>query len=163
MKNNKTNLSPKGDRLTEDAKVLHLAVSELVRVYQFRDRNSVRYYDVTATQCYALAALLTGGPLTLNRLATALRLDKSTTSRMVDTLEEKKYVRRATDPVDGRALRLEITARGKKLHYRIQQDLIDEMKDLLTTIDPQVRQAASHLVTRLAQAAAQRFAPDPQA
>jgi DNA-binding MarR family transcriptional regulator len=165
LKNRKTRnieVGIKRDALTRDATALHQAVSELVRVYQFRDRNTIRYYDVTATQCYAVAALLANGPMTLNQLAAALRLDKSTASRVIDSLEEKKYVRRTIDPSDGRALQLEITARGKKLHGRIQDDLIEEMKVILGEFDPAVRKSSALLVARLAEAASLRFSTNSQ-
>jgi MarR family 2-MHQ and catechol resistance regulon transcriptional repressor len=132
-------------------------LSELVRVYQFRDRTRICYYDLSVTQCYAVGALVARGPMTLNGLAAELYLDKSTASRVVDTLEGKGYVRRNTDPGDGRALRLEVTPKGRKLHARIENDLVEEMRRLLTGFDPDVRQATTRLVARLAKVARARF------
>jgi hypothetical protein len=37
-----------------DAETFHAALSELVRVYQFRDRDRICCHDVSVTQCYAL-------------------------------------------------------------------------------------------------------------
>jgi DNA-binding MarR family transcriptional regulator len=132
-------------------------MSELVRVYQFRDRTRICYYDLSVTQCHAVAALVAHGPMPLNGLAAALYLDKSTASRVVDSLERKGYVRRTADPNDGRALRLEVTRKGRDIHSRIENDLVDEMKGLLTQFDPDVRQATTRLVARLARAAKARF------
>src|SRR5215471_11457095 len=80
--------------LDQDAENLYAALSELVRVYQFRDRDTICCYDVSVTQCYAIEALLRRGPSGLNDLAAELYLDKSTTSRVVSTLERKGYVTR---------------------------------------------------------------------
>ena len=143
--------------LDKDARELHEALSELVRIYQFRDRTCICYYDVSVTQCHAIAALITHGPMTLNRLAAELYLDKSTASRVVDSLERKGYIRRSVDPDDARALRLEGTMQGQELHSRIEQDLVDEKKKLLADFDPDVRQATIRLVARLANAATGRF------
>jgi len=132
-------------------------MSELVRVYQFRDRKRICYYDLSVTQCYAISAVVAHGPMTLNGLAAELYLDKSTTSRVVDSLEEKGYVRRTVDPSDGRALRLEVTPKGRKLHSTIESDLANEMKRLLSDFDPDVRQATTRLVARLARKAKLRF------
>jgi len=44
--------------LTRDARDLHRAVGDLVRIYQFRDRKSICYYNVSVTQCYALSAIV---------------------------------------------------------------------------------------------------------
>ncbi len=147
----------KNTELDNDAWELHKAVSELVRIYQFRDRKRICYYDVSVTQCYAINALVMHGSITMNKLADALQLDKSTASRVVDSLEQKGYVRREVDPNDGRALRLAVTDRGLELHARIESDLVDEMKNLLIDFDPDVRQATTRLVSRLARAAKTRF------
>jgi DNA-binding MarR family transcriptional regulator len=143
--------------LHKDARDLHGALSELLRVYQFRDRKRICYYDVSVTQCYAISALLGTGPMTLNALAAGLYLNKSTASRVVDTLEEKDYVRRLVDPNDGRALKLQVTRKGRALHSRIEADLVNEMKQLLTDFDPDVRQATVRLVARFARTAKTRF------
>src|SRR6476646_7457918 len=72
--------------LDRDALALHEAVADLVRVYQFRDRDRICCHDVSVTQCYALETLVEHGPLRLSALAERLFLDKSTTSRVVSTL-----------------------------------------------------------------------------
>ncbi len=126
-------------------------------MYQFRDRKRICYYDVSVTQCYAISALLASGPMTLNALAAELYLNKSTASRVVDTLEEKGYLRRLVEPTDGRALKLEVTRNGRALHSRIEADLVNEMKQLLSDFDPDVRQATARLVSRFARTAKARF------
>lgn len=143
--------------LDKDAFELHKALSELVRVYQFRDRNRICYYDVSVTQCYAIGALLLHGAMTLNELAAKLYLDKSTASRVIDSLEQKGYVSRLVDPDDGRARILEVTKKGKELHSRIEFDLVNEMKQLLADFDPDVRQATIRLFARLVNAVKIRF------
>ncbi len=142
--------------LERDTAELHSALSELIRVYSFRDRDRICCYDVSTTQAHALGALAREGPLTLNDLAAALYLDKSTTSRVVDALERKGYVQRKPHPEDRRALLLEATARGKDLQTRIEQDVLEEEMRLLAEFDPEVRQAMARLVARLARAAAAR-------
>ena len=145
------------EKFDKEAFELHKALSELVRAYQFRDRNRICYYDVSATQCYAIKALVDYGAMPLNGLAAKLYLDKSTTSRVVDSLEQKGYVTRLTDPNDGRARVLEVTDKGRKLHLKIEQDLIDEMKQLLEGVDPDIRQATIRLFGRLVSTAKNRF------
>jgi DNA-binding MarR family transcriptional regulator len=147
--------------LENDAIELHGALSDLVRVYQFRDRERICCHDISVTQCYALNALIRRGDLPLTGLAAELYLDKSTTSRVVDSLVNKGYVKRSSDPSDGRALRISVTSQGKKLHKRIELDLVDEMKKLVADIDPDIRQATVRLVARLARAATDRFSREP--
>lgn len=143
--------------LDREARDLHRAMVELVRVYQLRDRQRVCYYDISVTQCYAIGALLGKEPMSLNALAGELALDKSTTSRAVDSLEEKGYVKRTPDPGDGRALKIEVTAKGRKLHDRILDDLYQETLEIAADYDSAARRAATEFIQRFTTKAAARF------
>src|ERR1700742_684061 len=87
--------------LDRDAEALQAAVADLVRVYQFRDRDRICCHDISVTQCYALETLVDHGPLRVGALAQRLFLDKSTTSRVVGTLVKKGYVEQRADQADG--------------------------------------------------------------
>jgi MarR family transcriptional regulator, 2-MHQ and catechol-resistance regulon repressor len=147
--------------LEADASSLHEALTELVRVYQFRDRDRICCHDISVTQCYALEALLRRGPSGLNELAAELYLDKSTASRVVTTLERKKYVTRSPHPADGRAIVLSVTPAGRRLYDRIRADLVAETSELLKDFEPEVREGAARLILRLARAAAVRSGVTP--
>jgi DNA-binding MarR family transcriptional regulator len=83
--------------LDRDTLALHEALADLVRVYQFRDRDRICCHDVSVTQCYARETIVEHGPLRLRVLADRLFLDKSTTSRVVSTLVLKGYVEQRAD------------------------------------------------------------------
>ena len=101
------------DKLAQDTAEFHGALTSLIRVYQFRDRDRICCHDLSVTQWYALDSLVSGGPFTLNELAGELYLEKSTMSRVVDGLERKGYVVRNRHPDDGRAVLLEANSKGK--------------------------------------------------
>ena len=143
--------------LDRDALGLHEAVADLVRVYQFRDRDRICCHDVSVTQCYALETLVAHGPLRLRALADRLFLDKSTTSRVVSTLVRKGYVEQRADAKDGRATTLSATRQGQRLCARITDDLVDQQKQLLQDLDPDVRAGVVQVLRRLAHAADARF------
>jgi DNA-binding MarR family transcriptional regulator len=143
--------------LDGDAIELHRAVTDLVRVYQFRDRKRICYHDVSVTQWYTLSALAVLGSPTLKELAEEMYLDKSTTSRVVDSLVRKGYARRVSEPDDGRVVHVEPTPEGLDLHERIEQHLIDQEKKLIADLDPVARKATATVIARLAQAAKERF------
>ena len=145
------------ERLESDTLDLHRALTGLIRVYQFRDRDRICCYDVSVTQCYALEAVVLRGPLTLNEVAAELYLDKSTTSRVVDALQKKGYVERSENPDDRRALRIEATPEGRELHARIDRDIMAQERELLADFAPGVRRSMSELIGRLARAAASRI------
>ena len=140
-----------------DAEALQAAVADLVRVYQFRDRDRICCHDVSVTQCYALETLVQYGPMRLSALAGRLFLDKSTTSRVVGTLVRKGYVEQRADASDGRATTLHATPQGKRLCARITDDLVEQQKQLLQDLDPEVRAGVVQVLRRLAQAADARF------
>lgn len=143
--------------LREEAVELHVALSRLVRLYQYRDRDRICCHDISVTQCHALEVLVERGPLRSQALAGALRLDKSTTTRVVDALQRKGYVEREADAQDARAVLLRVTRSGRALHARIEADLVDQQEALLRELDPALRAAAAEVVRRLAAAAESRF------
>jgi MarR family 2-MHQ and catechol resistance regulon transcriptional repressor len=138
-----------GDRLLDDARLLAGALSELVRVIQFRDRDRACCYDVTASQCYALKGIVDGGPLTVNALAGHLFCDKSTASRLGEALVQKGYVARRRDEDDGRVVQLVATDEGVALCATIDAGEIREYAELLSDFDPPVRSEINRLVGRL--------------
>jgi DNA-binding MarR family transcriptional regulator len=143
--------------LERDAAALQTAVADLVRVYQFRDRDRICCHDISVTQCYALETLVEHGPLRLRALADRLFLDKSTTSRVVGTLVKKGYVEQGADAEDGRAIALNATRKGRSLCARITGDLVGQQKQLLQDLDPEVRSGVVQVIRRLAHAADARF------
>ncbi len=143
--------------LERDAVALQAAVSELVRVYQFRDRDRICCHDISVTQCYALETLVEHGPIRLSGLAERLFLDKSTTSRVVGTLVKKGYVEQHADESDRRATDLRATARGRHLYTRITDGLVEQQKELLQDLDPDVRDGVVKVIRALARAADSRF------
>ena len=147
----------KSPDLQRDAVALQAAVAELVRVYQFRDRDRICCHDISVTQCYALETLVEHAPMRLSALAERLFLDKSTTSRVVGTLVKKGYVEQRADEADGRASALHVTTSGRRLYKRITEDLVAQQKQLLQDLDSDVREAVVKVIRGLARAADSRF------
>ena len=144
------------DKLAQDTAEFHGALTSLIRVYQFRDRDRICCHDLSVTQWYALDSLVSGGPFTLNELAGELYLEKSTMSRVVDGLERKGYVVRNRHPDDGRAVLLEANSKGLEIHRKIEEEILAGEERLLGGFDPEVRRAMVEFLRRLTDAAASR-------
>lgn len=144
-------------RRSDERDALYEALSDLVRVYQFRDRDRICCHDISVTQCYALEAVIKQGPMRLNALADRLFLEKSTASRVVGALARKGYLRCPSDPDDARALMLCATASGEALYKRIRADLTAQHEAVVADLTPDARRAATEVIRRLARAAEQRF------
>lgn len=75
--------------------------------------------DLNFTQFLALKLLGHEERMTPVELARALHYNPGALTRLLDKLEQHEYLRRVPDPDDRRALRLELTARGKALRKRV--------------------------------------------
>ena len=142
----------KNDQLTQDSEDLHEALNQLVRVHQFRDRDRICCYDVSVTQCYAVETLVKRGALRLQVLAEEMFLDKSTASRVIDTLERKGYVSRVEDDEDRRAVRIQATDAGRELYEKIRADLIAEERAMIENLSAEARQGALSLLRQITRA-----------
>lgn len=147
----------KGSTLQDHAARFHRVLTELIRVYQFRDRDAICCHGISVTQCHALAAMAETEGLTLNELAAELYLEKSTVSRIVKKLEEKGLVDRSPHPEDGRAVQLTVSPEGRQLHDAIHRDLLEEQRRLLADFDPEVRESMIEVIDSLKQEAASRI------
>jgi DNA-binding MarR family transcriptional regulator len=139
-----------------DAADLYGVMTELMRVYQFRDRDRVGYHGFTITQCYVVEVLIRAGPLTLNELAGEMLLDKSTLSRVVAGLESQQAVSRMSNPADGRSIVLEATPSGRRRYERIEAELVAENARVLSGFTPAARRQLIVLIDALTRAARAR-------
>jgi MarR family transcriptional regulator, 2-MHQ and catechol-resistance regulon repressor len=139
-----------------DARRLSIALTELVRVVQFRDRDRSCCYGISVSQCYALKGIADEGAMTINSLAAHLYLDKSTASRVANGLVDKGLLARERDSGDGRIVRLVTTPRGREISTQIDRDLATEFVELLSDFDPEIRSAVAGIVSRLSRSFAAR-------
>ncbi len=127
--------------LREQAHDLQRAMAELVKKYQFRDRDESVGWGLSVSQAYALRALHERGPLAMGELAAELHLKLSTITRIVDSLVEKGMARRASDPSDRRVCRLALSAKGRSLWRRVEAALVESDLDVLRALAPEERES----------------------
>ncbi|MBU0799959.1 MAG: MarR family transcriptional regulator [Alphaproteobacteria bacterium] len=72
-------------------------------------------HDITVAQWVVLRTLYDRDTVSLNEAALLVGVDKSSLSRMMDRLLDKKLITRKTDKQDRRAQRLALTAAGRKI------------------------------------------------
>jgi len=83
-------------------------------------------------------------------LATQMRLDLSTISRHLRSLEQQGMVQRTADPDDARAQRIRITARGAGLLRRVMDHRAATIRDAIAHWPEKDRGALRELLRRLA-------------
>jgi len=93
------------------AEGLHSVAVRLLRRLRKEDDRA----GVGPARLSVLSVLVFGGPCRMKDLAAAEQVKPPTMSRVVAGLEGAGLVRRETDRRDGRSVRVEATARGRKL------------------------------------------------
>lgn len=122
---------PPHDTLESDAGAVFDVMTELLRIYQFRDRDRAGSHGVSVTQTYALEIVLRRRQVTAKELANELALDKSTVSRLVDSMVERGLAKRADNPLDARSVLLEATPLGRRAYAAVRRDIVRENADAL--------------------------------
>ncbi len=113
-----------------------------------RRKEGASPHELTTTQALALRVAVTEGPQRMGALASMLGVTVATASRTVDALVAADLVRRETDRVDARAVRVMATARGRR-EFRARRDrfvrALERLSDDLSQIER--RQLADALET----------------
>jgi putative acetyltransferase len=95
--------------------------------------------ETTHSQCHALIELSRQGPRSVTQLAAALRLDKSSTSRLVAELARRGWVRVATDPRDARGRIATLVPAGRRALEGIDTEADQRVSGALDTLSPEQR------------------------
>src|ERR671910_318718 len=107
-----------------------------------------------------LAVLATEGPRSQQDLVEWTRLDRTTMVALVDSLEERGYVRRERNPDDRRAYLLQLTPEGRRMQVRARKVMLGAEDELLGSLNPGERDLLREL---LAKVAADIGRPPPEA
>lgn len=89
---------------------------------------------IPVSEAHALSELDRQGELRQVELARRLRLEKSTTSRLVGQLVDRGWVERAPAPVDGRGVLLRLTTAGRAAASNLAQARRERFSQVLRAI-----------------------------
>ncbi|MEX1218454.1 MAG: MarR family transcriptional regulator [Acidimicrobiales bacterium] len=84
-----------------------------------------------------LGKVIDDGPMRMSDLADAVRTHPAALTRQVQALEAEGYVERSTDPQDGRASVVSVTAAGRNAHRRIEAANDELMAEQLDSWSPE--------------------------
>ena len=126
----------------EVADRLHSAAIHLLR----RVRRSDPLTGVSAAQLSALSVLM-GGPRTVGALSAAEQVRPPTMSTLVAEMERLGLVRRSRDAADARVVRIEMTAKGRRVLAKGRELRIADIERRVRRLRPEqvasVREAVS--------------------
>jgi DNA-binding MarR family transcriptional regulator len=141
--------------LDKQVNAFHRQMVDLIKKYQFRDRNETSCSGVSVSQCYVLEALDTHGPLTMNTLAEKMHLTVSTITRVIDQLVKKKYVTREEDVHDRRVRRVKLTEAGTEFHRESWKTVFESEKSILNNFPAEHRDMLIDFLEKLNEAVSQ--------
>jgi DNA-binding MarR family transcriptional regulator len=129
-------------RERETADRLHSAAIHLLR----RVRRSDPLTGVPAAQLSALSVLM-AGPRTLGEMAAAEQLRPPTVSTLDGDMERSRLVRRSSDPQDARIVRLEMTAKGRRVLSKGRDMRIADIERRIRRLQPEEIDTVAEAVT----------------
>ncbi|GAA1665651.1 MarR family transcriptional regulator [Glycomyces endophyticus] len=107
-----------------------------------------RDFDLTIPQAQVLCVLIPR-PYGMFELAKTLGLAKSSITGLVDRCEKRDLVRRESDPSDGRASRVALTAKGKQLAEEFHDTTTRRVAELTLGLTGPERDTLAALLTRV--------------
>ncbi len=130
---------------------LHSAAIHLLRTLRRVDDET----GLTAPRLSILSVLVFAGPRTLGQLARAEQVRPPTMTRLIDALEKDGFIKRVTDPSDGRVTIISATKKGEALMWRGRSRRVESLAarlDKLTQRELSELDRAAAMVERVARA-----------
>lgn len=112
-------------------------------------RANETQYDLGSRDWRIIGLLGAFAPLSLNALAHEANIDKSQASRSIGELIERGYVKRGTDELDGRGVRLDLTTQGKALYRKVFPKAVDRNERILAVLTEQERDVLERALDKL--------------
>lgn len=137
-------------------------IVELARQYQMRSRNRVCRHGITVSQCYALDVLVQTGGALVTELARALALNKSTASRVAESLMALGFTEVEDVPGNDRKKRIVPTTAGRALGARITREIRAEHRAALASFSRDEIEVCGRMLGALLGAAPLRKTAPPR-
>jgi MarR family transcriptional regulator, organic hydroperoxide resistance regulator len=109
-------------------------IQRLVRVIQLFERDQIKIYGFTTSQCNTLLEIQKAGSLTMNELSERMKLNTSTMTRVLDNLVRDKYITRDRDETDRRIVVVTLTGQGKEAASRLSGSVKEYYKKIIENI-----------------------------
>lgn len=100
-------------------------------VIKQRGREILDHYPITAPQFVALQWLVEKGDMTIGELSQCIHLAHSTTTDLVDRMENNQLVERSKDASDKRVVRIHPLDKGKKIIQEVIKQRQTYLKEVL--------------------------------
>lgn len=122
-----------------EAKELREMIRTLARKLSIVDKSEASCCGITISQCHAILEVAREETVSLQVLSAILGLDKSTTSRTVDSLVSQGLLQRDPDPEDRRYVNLKLTRSGQAMVQQINSLMDNYYHSIYLAIPPEHR------------------------
>jgi DNA-binding MarR family transcriptional regulator len=133
---------------TETWQILE-ALSELTRALTRASGGPDEGPPMTSTQRLALFEVAVRGPLRLSELADRMGITAPTASRAVDALVDHGLLERRPDPVDRRAVRIDLTRPGREQVEERRARAAAALEPVVSALSARDRAQLAALLARL--------------
>ncbi|TMR11320.1 MarR family transcriptional regulator [Nonomuraea turkmeniaca] len=132
---------------------LQEAVGRFVRAFGLHQPDQTPCgRPIPVSEAHAVGELAREGALRQNDLAHRLRLEKSTTSRLVTQLINRGWVERTAAPGDGRGVLVQLTPAGMKAAEQLAQARAARFSAILDRVPPGERASVLRALETLTEA-----------
>lgn len=114
-------------------------------------RKILSNYTITPPQFIALQWLFEHGDMTIGDLSTKMYLAFSTTTDLVDRMENNNLVKRVRDEQDRRVVRIHLLSEGERIIEEVIEKRRDYLNSVLTDFNDEELQEFSRMLTKLHQ------------
>ncbi|SHE78223.1 transcriptional regulator, MarR family [Marinitoga hydrogenitolerans DSM 16785] len=98
-------------------------------------RKIIKNIDISPAQFDLLQILFFRGPKRVTDLSMALGITKSTTTGLINRLEESKYLQKTKDEKDKRVTTIKITKKGENVIQEVIKARVEFMNDVLSKVE----------------------------
>lgn len=109
-------------------------IQRLVKVIHLFERDQIKVYGFTTSQCNVLLEILKAGSLTMNELSDKMNLNTSTMTRILDNLVRDKYITRDRDESDRRIVVVSLTNSGNEMAQKLKDSVNEYYRKIIENI-----------------------------
>lgn len=106
-------------------------VQRMVRVFQLFERDQIKVFGFTSSQCYCLLEIFKAQGLTMNELSDKMNLNTSTMTRVVDKLVRDGYIVRSKDEEDRRVVFVNLTPKGQESAIKLNESINEYYRQII--------------------------------
>lgn len=125
-------------------------VQRLVRVMNIFEKDSIRAFGFTSSQCYSLLHLSKEGNLSMNQLSEKMNLSISTMTRIIKNLVRDGYITREREKADRRVVNLRLTDKGNEAALKLKKAIREYYRNIVGNLpEGQVEETMNSLSVML--------------